>query len=295
MPPSKPYRGRFAPSPTGPLHFGSLVAAVGSYVRTRAQGGTWLVRVEDIDPPREVAGAAADILETLAAFGMVADEPVVYQSAREAAYRRAFAALRERDLVFPCWCSRQDLLGTDGVHRGACVAPPDRVRAPAWRLHVTDTTIRFDDLLQGPQSQKLLQEVGDFVIRRVEGWFAYQLAVVVDDADAGVTEVVRGCDLLDSTPRQIRLQQLLGLPTPAYLHLPLALDAHGAKLSKADHARPVDRSDPIPALHAALAFLGIGCADGGTPQAILEGAAARFEIANLRPDSSRWSGAEQKP
>ena len=288
------YRGRFAPSPTGPLHFGSLVAAVGSFVRARALGGAWLVRVEDIDPPREVAGAAADILETLAAFGMVADEPVIYQSTREAAYRQAFTKLRERKLVFPCWCSRHDLLGTNGIHRDACVAPPDRVRAPAWRLRITDTTISFDDWLQGAQSQRLAQEVGDFVIRRVEGWFAYQLAVVVDDADAGVTEVVRGCDLLDSTPRQIHLQQLLGLPTPAYLHLPLALDGQGAKLSKADHARPVDRRDPVPALRAALAFLGIG-AQGETPKALLEDAAAGFELAHLRAESSRWHGADQKP
>ena len=288
------YRGRFAPSPTGPLHFGSLVAAVGSYVRARAQGGDWLVRVEDIDPPREVAGAAADILATLAAFGMESDEPVVHQSGREPAYRRAFSLLRERDLVFPCWCSRQDLLATQGVHRGPCVASPDRERPPAWRLHMADVAVGFDDLLQGPQSQQLLREVGDFVVRRVEGWFAYQLAVVVDDADARITEIVRGCDLLDSTPRQIHLQHLLGLPTPAYLHLPLALDAQGAKLSKSDNARPVDKSDPLPALRAAFEFLGLDIDVRGTPHAMLSAAAARFELAQLHAGSRRWRGAERK-
>lgn len=289
-----PYRGRFAPSPTGPLHFGSLVAAVGSHVRARALGGTWLVRVEDIDPPREIAGAAQDILATLAAFGMTSDEPVVYQSDREAAYRRAFTSLRGHDLVFPCWCSRQDLLATGGVHRGACVAPPDRERAPAWRLRMHDVEIHFDDLLQGRQSQRLLADVGDFVIRRVEGWFAYQLAVVVDDADAGITEVVRGSDLLDSTPRQIHLQRLLGLPTPGYLHLPLVLDAHGAKLSKAERARPVDRNDPVPALRAALAFLGLGVAARGTPQAVLRAAADAFDISKLHAESRPPQGTEPK-
>jgi len=289
------YRGRFAPSPTGPLHFGSLVAAVGSYVRARAEHGEWLVRVEDIDPPREVAGAATDILATLAAFGMESDEPVVYQSEREPAYRRALTLLRERDLVFPCWCSRQDLLATAGVHRGPCVARPDRARAPAWRLRMADVEVGFDDLLQGRQSQPLLRDVGDFVVRRVEGWFAYQLAVVVDDADARISEVVRGSDLLDSTPRQIHLQHLLGLPTPNYLHLPLALDAQGAKLSKADRARPVDRSDPIPALRAACEFLGLGPTASATPHAILVDAAERFELANLRADSRRCIDAERKP
>jgi glutamyl-Q tRNA(Asp) synthetase len=288
------YRGRFAPSPTGPLHFGSLVAAVGSYARARAQGGDWLVRVEDIDPPREVAGAAADILATLAAFGMESDEPVVHQSGREPAYRRAFTRLRERDLVFPCWCSRQDLLATEGVHRGPCVASPDRERAPAWRLRMADVVVGFNDLLQGPQSQSLLHEVGDFVVRRVEGWFAYQLAVVVDDADAGITEIVRGCDLLDSTPRQIHLQRLLGLPTPAYVHLPLALDAQGAKLSKSDSARPIDKSDPIPALRAAFEFLGLDIDVRGTPHAMLRAAAGRFELAQLHAHSRRRRDTERK-
>ena len=287
-----PYRGRFAPSPTGPLHFGSLVAAVGSYVRARSLGGAWLVRVEDIDPPREVAGAGADILATLAAFGMVSDEPVVYQSARTAAYQRSLDALNAAEHVFPCWCSRQDLVATQGVHRGACIAARDPSRPPAWRLRVADVEVRFDDLLQGAQSQSLQRDVGDFVLRRVEGWFAYQLAVVVDDADARITEVVRGCDLLDSTPRQIYLQRLLGLPTPEYLHLPLVLDAAGAKLSKADHAQPVDKGDPVPALRAALAFLGLGNDARGSPQRVLGAAAAAFDLTKLNAESLGWHSAE---
>jgi glutamyl-Q tRNA(Asp) synthetase len=248
-----PYRGRFAPSPTGPLHFGSLVAAVGSWLRARAQGGAWVIRMEDIDPPREVPGAAADIIATLAAFGMESDEKLLYQSRREAAYRSAFERLHAQ--VFPCWCSRTDLEPSQGLHRGACVGSADATRPPSWRLRAPDATIDFDDIASGTQRQNLREEVGDFVILRADGWFAYQLAVVVDDAHQGITEVVRGADLLDSTPRQIHLQHLLGLPTPAYLHLPLVFDADGRKLSKQDHARPVDRDDPVPALRAALAFL----------------------------------------
>ncbi|TLY47105.1 MAG: tRNA glutamyl-Q(34) synthetase GluQRS [Gammaproteobacteria bacterium] len=279
------YRGRFAPSPTGPLHFGSLVAAVGSYVRARAQDGAWLVRMEDLDPPREVPGAAQDILATLGAFGMVSDEPVVFQSRREAAYQAAFDTLRTRAEIFPCWCSRTNLEVYGGLHRGACVAAPDRARAPAWRVRVLDRRIEFTDLLQGPYAQQLACDVGDFVIRRIEGWFAYQLAVVVDDAEARITEVVRGSDLLDSTPRQIYLQQLLGLSTPAYLHLPLALDAQGHKLSKSDAARQVDPRDPVPALRAAFAFLGMAEAARAAalrPQALLAFAAQHFDLADLR-------------
>src|SRR5882724_2598612 len=231
------YRGRFAPSPTGPLHFGSLVAAVGSWVRARAQGGTWLIRMEDLDPPREVPGAAADILATLAAFGMESDESVLYQNRREPAYRTAFQQLHSSNQVFPCWCSRNDLYSQAQLHRGTCVASADPARPPAWRLRVPDTTIRFNDLARGPQAQNLHDEAGDFVIRRVEGWYAYQLAVVVDDMFQGITEIVRGADLLDSTPRQIYLQRLLGFPTPTYLHMPLVVDANGQKLSKQDHAR----------------------------------------------------------
>lgn len=291
------YRGRFAPSPTGPLHFGSLVAAVGSYVRARSENGAWLIRMEDLDPPREVPGAADDILATLAAFGMEPDEPVVYQSRRGEAYQAALEQLRRCGEIFPCWCSRADLDALGGLHRHACVAVPDSARAPAWRLHVPDERITYTDLLQGPQAQWLGREVGDFVVRRVEGWFAYQLAVVVDDADAGITEIVRGCDLLDSTPRQIYLQQRLGLSTPAYLHLPLALDAQGRKLSKSDAARPVDARDPVPALRMALAFLGLARAAGEPAtrvDTLLAFAVQHFNLADLRLAAARAPAATCK-
>lgn len=276
------YRGRFAPSPTGALHFGSLVAAVGSWIRARSQNGAWIVRMEDLDPPREVPGAAADILETLAAFGMESDEPVMFQRRREFAYAAAFDRLKALDCVFPCWCSRAELESGSAIHRGACIAPSDPARAPAWRLRVPGLTIEFDDAGCGRQAQNLRKAVGDFVIRRVEGWHAYQLAVVVDDAEQGITEIVRGADLLDSTPRQIHLQHLLGLPTPKYLHLPLALDADGKKLSKQDRARPLDRADPLPALRAALAFLGQRIPPASTPAAVLSAAARNFDLAALQ-------------
>ena len=289
------YRGRFAPSPTGPLHFGSLVAAVGSWLRARSQNGVWLIRMEDLDPQREVPGAAEDILATLAAFGMTSDEPVVWQSRREPAYAAALDHLREH--VFPCWCSRSDLEASGGLHRGACVARPDPSRAPACRARAQDREVGFVDLLQGAFAQNLLRDVGDFVVRRVEGGYAYQLAVVVDDAAAGISEVVRGSDLLDSTPRQIYLQSLLGLPTPRYLHLPLALDEAGAKLSKSDRARPVERDDPLPALRAALAFLGLVRSShepAASAEALLAAATAQFDLASLRKEAAVSASLERR-
>jgi glutamyl-Q tRNA(Asp) synthetase len=275
------YRGRFAPSPTGLLHFGSLVAALGSWLRAREAGGRWLLRMEDIDPPREVPGAAAAILAALPAFGFTADEPVLHQSQRQAAYDAAFARLRAIDAVFPCWCSRSGLAAGAGLHRdGRCVAPPDPRREPAWRLRAPDVEIAFDDIVQGPQRQNLRESAGDFVIRRVEGLYSYQLACVVDDAHQGITEVVRGCDLLDSSPRQIHLQRLLDLPTPRYLHLPLALDGAGHKLSKSAQAWPVDPADPLPALRRALAFLGQPVpADAADAPTLLAAALSRFDPA----------------
>ncbi|MGN2245718.1 tRNA glutamyl-Q(34) synthetase GluQRS [Frateuria sp. GZRR35] len=277
------YCGRFAPSPTGLLHFGSLVAAVGSWLCARHAGGRWLVRVEDIDPPREVAGSAQAILTALPAFGLVADAPALFQSQRRDAYDAAFERLRAADLVFPCWCSRAQLAAEGGAHRdGRCIALPEPNRPPAWRLRVPDVTIDFDDAQQGPQRQNLRDEAGDFVIRRVEGYYAYQLACVVDDAFQGITEVVRGNDLLDSTPRQIWLQQCLGLPMPAYRHLPLALDAQGRKLSKSEQAHPVDPTEPLPALRKALAFLDVQTSAGAhSPAALLEAALKRFDPARL--------------
>ncbi|WP_313919661.1 tRNA glutamyl-Q(34) synthetase GluQRS [Tahibacter sp.] len=284
-----PYRGRFAPSPTGALHFGSLVAALGSWLRARSQNGCWIVRIEDLDPPREIAGAARQQIETLAAFGLTSDEAILWQHTRHDAYAAALERLLAAGQAFACWCSRADLQRSNGLHRSPCVAAPDPQRAPAWRLRVPDRIVGFDDRVLGRYEQSLMDCVGDFVVRRVEGYFAYQLAVVVDDAAQGISEVVRGADLLDSTPRQILLQQWLGLPTPAYLHLPLALDANGRKLSKQDSALPVDASDPRPALRAGLAFLGVArerLAGLRSVDALLIGALHAFEVEAIPRTSS---------
>ncbi len=236
------YRGRFAPSPTGPLHLGSLLAAVASWADARAAGGQWLVRIEDIDPPREQPGASAAILELLSAIGLDSDEPVLWQSRRSAAYDAALAQLMSAGLAFECRCSRSDLQAAGGIHRGACVASDAR-RPPAIRLRVPEVRIAFEDRIQGPQAQSLRDDVGDFVLRRADGLYAYQLAVVVDDAAQGISDIVRGSDLLDSTPRQIWLQQCLGLPTPRYAHLPVLLGADGQKLSKQNLAPAVSADD----------------------------------------------------
>jgi glutamyl-Q tRNA(Asp) synthetase len=194
--------------------------------------------------------------------------------------------------VFPCWCSRSDLAASGGMHRdGRCIAAPDPAQPPAWRMRVPDIEVRFDDVLQGPQRQNLREQAGDFVVRRVEGFYAYQLACVVDDAWQGITEVVRGSDLLDSTPRQIWLQRCLGLPTPGYLHLPLALDREGQKLSKSMQAHPVDPTDPLPALRRALAFLGIAAAEHASDaESLLDEALRGFQLAHLPHCSSRYAG-----
>ena len=260
--PDSAYRGRFAPSPTGPLHFGSLIAAVGSYLDAKHQHGTWLVRMEDLDTPRCVPGAAQDILHTLAAFGLVSDEPVLYQSQRSAAYESALQRLRARDASYPCGCTRKEIAdsalhGIDGpVYPGTCRdgLPPGRA-GRAWRVRTDDQPIAYEDALQGHQSQRLCSAIGDFVVKRADGLFAYQLAVVVDDAAQGITHVVRGADLLDSTPRQIHLQRLLGLPTPHYMHLPVAVNAAGEKLSKQTLAQAVDIRQPAATLWLALHFL----------------------------------------
>jgi len=259
------YRGRFAPSPTGKLHPGSLVAALASWLCARHAGGQWLLRIDDIDPPREVPGAAADMLATLPAFGLVADEPVLFQSRRRDAYDAALAHLRDSGQVFPCWCSRRDLEPAGGIHRdGRCATRAEPDRLPAWRLRVPAGEVAFHDALQGPQRQDLRQQVGDFVVRRADGLYAYHLACVVDDAFQRITEVVRGHDLLDSTPRQIWLQRCLDLPTPAYRHLPLALAADGSKLSKSTQAPALDPSNPLPALRQAAAFLALPWPDDAT-------------------------------
>jgi glutamyl-Q tRNA(Asp) synthetase len=278
------YRGRFAPSPTGDLHFGSLYAALASWLRARQQGGEWLVRIEDIDPPREVPGSAQRILATLAACGMESDRPVEWQSRRIALYADALEFLRARGLAFECRCSRKRLAAS-GLHHGVCRAPKStRHRPSAWRLLVPEVEIGFDDVVRGPLRQDLWRHVGDFVLRRVEGYYAYQLAVVVDDAAQGVSEVVRGGDLLDSTARQIYLQRLLGVPTPGYLHVPLVVDGGGRKLSKQYLSAPVSPDDPVPALRLALELLGVppeALSDPAGPASLLHRAAAHFDPARI--------------
>jgi glutamyl-Q tRNA(Asp) synthetase len=257
------YRGRFAPSPTGPLHFGSLVAAVGSFLEARTRGGKWLVRMEDLDPPRIVPEAADAILRTLEACGMEWDGPVACQSTRNDAYHAALHRLRQAGRVYPCACSRREIAdsaisGTEGpVYPGTCRKGVAESRtARAQRLDTRGAAVEFDDALQGRIACRLDQEYGDFVLYRADGIYAYQLAVVVDDAEQGITDVVRGADLLGSTPRQIYLQQLLGLPRVRYGHLPVAVNERGEKLSKQTFAAPVDAARPLPALVAALSFLG---------------------------------------
>lgn len=257
------YRGRFAPTPSGPLHFGSLVAALGSYLEARTRAGEWLVRMEDVDPPRVVRGAADDILRTLEAFGFEWSGPVMYQGRRGEAYRAALLDLERAGLVYPCTCSRKLLAGqarrgVDGpVYPGTCRTRHAVPGEAALRLRVPDARIVFEDAVQGRVACNPADECGDFVVRRADGVVSYQLAVVVDDAEQGITHVVRGADLLASTPRQIVLQGYLGLPTPAYLHLPVVLDRAGDKLSKQTLAERVDARTPLPALHAALEFLGL--------------------------------------
>ncbi|AQG98122.1 tRNA glutamyl-Q synthetase [Burkholderia sp. KK1] len=266
------YRGRFAPSPTGPLHAGSLVSALASFLDARAHGGSWIVRIEDVDAPRTVPGAADDILATLAHFGMRSDAPPVWQSERGAAYAAAFARLQAAGFIYPCGCTRREIADSllHAHARHATLAYPGTCRnglhgkpARAWRLRVPDgaaAVVSFQDRWQGMQSQNLATEVGDFALKRADGLWAYQLAVVVDDADANITHVVRGADLLDSTARQIYLQRCLDVPTPAYLHVPVVNNDAGEKLSKQTGAAPLDRHAPLDALVQAARHLGLDVA-----------------------------------
>ena len=283
--PDSSYCGRFAPSPTGPLHPGSLLAALGSWLLARHAGGRWLVRVEDVDPPRTVPGAVNGQLAALAAFGLRSDGPIVHQSERDALYQHALDRLLGEGQAFACHCSRSELAAQGGIHHH-CVARTTRVH-PAVRLRVPPgSVVGFDDGLQGRVVQDVHAEVGDFVLRRADGYWAYQLAVVVDDGQQHVTDVVRGADLLDSTPRQILLQRALGLPTPRYLHLPLLLGPDGRKLSKSEAALPIDPADPLPALRRAWAQLGQDPAIGAGIEDVtgwLRQAAAGFDPARLPP------------
>lgn len=264
-PSRSPYRGRFAPSPTGPLHFGSLVAAVGSYLEARKAGGHWLVRIEDLDPPREVPGAADAILRTLERLGFAWDEPVLYQSTRAPAYEDSVQRLRAMGRAYACSCSRSELEsagshapGEELRYPGFCRQQPRHAMGPhAQRFRVPPVAVGFRDGLQGDISSNLEASIGDFVIKRRDGLFAYQLAVVVDDAAQCITHVVRGADLLLNTPRQIALQQALGLPTPTYMHLPVAVDPAGQKLSKSSGSAAIDALPPQQALWQALVFFGL--------------------------------------
>lgn len=276
--------GRFAPSPTGPLHLGSLVAAVGSWLHAKRAGGRWLVRMEDIDTPRVVPGSAEEILSALARYGLESDGAVVWQSLRTKLYEDALQTLRARGLIYDCACSRAELqraasapLGREPVYPGTCRAglPPGKV-ARAIRFRVPDEVIAFDDHLFGHVEESVAERTGDFVVRRADGLFAYQLAVVVDDAEQGVTQVVRGADLLTSTPRQIALQRALGYPTPEYAHLPLVLNDDGSKLGKRDGALPLPSLDETrvrETLRVALGHLGI-TVQSGPPEEMLRTAIA---------------------
>ncbi|CAE6825306.1 tRNA glutamyl-Q(34) synthetase GluQRS [Paraburkholderia aspalathi] len=275
------YRGRFAPSPTGPLHFGSLVSALASWLDARAHGGAWLLRIEDIDGPRTVPGAAEEILSTLEHFGMHADEPPVWQSDRIARYQEALEQLKAAGLVYPCGCTRKEIAdsllhvharNTTLAYPGTCRSGLHGKPARAWRLRVPDgdaAVITFEDRWQGKQTQNLATEVGDFVLRRADDQWAYQLAVVVDDADADITHIVRGADLMDSTARQIYLQRCLGVPTPEYLHVPVVTNDQGEKLSKQNGATALDNDKPLEALSAAARHLGLEL--DGTAHTTLEG------------------------
>ncbi len=256
------YCGRFAPTPSGPLHFGSLVAALGSYLEAKTHGGTWRLRIDDLDPLRVAPGASDDILRTLESLGMMWDGAVLYQSDRTNAYRAALHAIAEVASVYPCVCSRREIAeaaiaGVEApIYPGTCrsrVASPNS--AYALRLNVQGAHVRFDDGLQGPQECDLEREAGDFVLCRVDGIFSFHLAAAMDDGEQEITDVVRGADLLESSARQIHIQQLLGLSTPRYLHLPVALDRQHQKLSKQTHARKVDVTKPVATLSRVLEFL----------------------------------------
>jgi glutamyl-Q tRNA(Asp) synthetase len=276
------YVGRFAPSPTGPLHFGSLVAALASWLDCRHAGGRWLLRMEDLDQPRVIPGAADAVLRQLEAFGLEWDGAVEYQSRRTGLYRDALRRLEP--FTYPCGCTRKELedsaLAIDGsrIYPGTCRGGGAKEKAArqstrALRLRTDADPVRFTDRVQGDISQSVETEVGDFVLLRADGIVAYQLAVVVDDAEQGITDVVRGSDLLDSTARQIYLQRLLGLATPRYLHVPVATNAAGEKLSKQTRAADAE-SDDIP---RALEFLGMSAPRGLIPRELLEWAASHWE------------------
>ncbi|MCA3177549.1 MAG: tRNA glutamyl-Q(34) synthetase GluQRS [Burkholderiales bacterium] len=292
-----PYVGRFAPSPTGPLHAGSVVAALASWLDARAHRGRWLLRIEDLDPPREQPGAAASIVDTLGRLGLHPDGEIVVQSTRGSAYAEALGTLVARGLGYPCGCTRREIadsvLHAGGTrtrtrhgelrYPGTCrdgLAPGRTARA--WRLRVPDGVVRFEDRRLGTQSQDIAAEIGDFVLKRADGLWAYQLAVVVDDTAQGVTDVVRGTDLLGSTGRQVVLARALGLPSPRWLHVPVVAGADGDKLSKQTGATAVDASRPLEVLGAAMRHLGLEPPADAPLDAWLADATARWAARRLR-------------
>lgn len=283
------YTGRFAPSPTGLLHIGSLLTAVASYADARSNGGKWLVRMEDLDPPREMPGAASHILHTLEAFGFEWDGEVAYQSCRYALYEETLCRLKTAGLVYPCHCSRKDWQtgarrGADGfVYNGRCRHPGQRPapqgKQPAWRIRVPDRVIGFSDGIVGGYTQNLAGDIGDFVLLRADGYWAYQLAVVADDAKQGITHIVRGQDLLVSTPRQIYLQQCLGVPTPRYAHLPLLTNAQGQKWSKQTLAPALDLNRREQLLRQVFRYLNLPEApETDRPAELLDWAVAHWDM-----------------
>jgi glutamyl-Q tRNA(Asp) synthetase len=287
------YRGRFAPTPSGPLHFGSLVAATGSYLEARSQRGEWRLRIDDLDPPRVAPGAIESILRCLDALGFEWDGPVLYQSRRLGAYHAALHRLCHLGAVYPCACSRREIADSampgveDPVYPGTCrTALPAGRPARALRVCVQGVRVGYDDRLLGPQRRDLEYEVGDFVVYRADGVFAFHLASAVDDGEYGMTDVVRGADLLQSSARQIHLLRLLGLPLPRYVHLPVALDQHGKKLSKQTSASPIDTTRPLVVLEAVLRFLNQTVPDdltGATVPELWRYAIARWDLQRVGP------------
>lgn len=286
------YVGRFAPSPTGLLHIGSLLTALASYADARAHGGKWLVRMEDLDPPREMAGAADHILRTLEAFGFEWDGEVAYQSRRHHLYEDALGRLKDKGLVYPCYCSRKDWqaaagMGADGfVYNGRCRVPEHRPsengKPPAWRIRVPDEVIGFDDAIVGHYAQNLASDIGDFVLLRADGFWAYQLAVVVDNAEQGITHIVRGQDLLVSTPRQIFLQSSLGFMQTSYAHLSLLVNQSGQKWSKQTLAPALDDSQAELLLRQVSAYLNLPPAPQiDRPRDLLDWAVLHWQISRV--------------
>ncbi len=274
------YVGRFAPSPTGDLHFGSLIAAVASYLQAKSQGGQWLVRIEDIDPPREVAGSAQKILQDLERLGMKSDQPVLYQSKNLDAFNSVRRSLVQAGLAYQCSCSRKSI-PADGIYPGTCrLALKHASTGLSTRLMISGEPGEFEDGLQGRIREDLSRSSGDFIIWRADELPAYQLAVVIDDAFQGITEVVRGADLLDSTARQIYLQQTLKLPTPAYIHLPVAT-ANGHKLGKRFGSDPLSGQNPARAIQLALDFLGHRSAESLELDGLWSWAVEHWDIARV--------------